>query len=66
MDDEVELKPCPFCGGGASVEARYNAYIVRCDARFLPNSTDKLCPINGRTRGDKTREEAIEQWNTRA
>jgi len=64
MSDET-LKPCPFCGSSASVEPRRDAYIVRCDARFLPNATGKLCPINGRTRGNATREEAIAQWNTR-
>jgi len=66
---ENELKSCPFCGHSASLEPRPSAngvaWIVRCDARFLPNKFNELCPVNGRTRGDNDKEAATKQWNTR-
>ena len=67
---EAALLPCPFCGHSASLEPRPGTtgatWIVRCDARFLPNEFNELCPVNGRTRGDSDRATAINNWNTRA
>ncbi len=62
----IELKRCPFCGRTASLEERpLSLWIVRCDARFLPNAYDMLCPVNMRTREQPTPEQAADVWNTR-
>ena len=50
-----ELKPCPFCGGVATIETRgtTGVYWIRCfECEALTCCTDK--------------EHAIEAWNTRA
>ena len=55
VDENAELKPCPFCGGKASVIKESMWYEVHCDN----------CPCNvGRCWFSK-REEAIEAWNRR-
>ena len=56
----IELKPCPFCGGPAWTEeypvkdglSTFSAYCERCGAET--------------SLGYKSREEAAEAWNTRA
>lgn len=52
-----ELKPCPFCGGEASVEIKWgNWFLVRCNN----------CPCDlGRSWFPKKRQ-AIEAWNRRS
>ena len=49
-----ELKPCPFCGGDAVIEAIYDDYEVRCTD--CGNGTLILESVKGR---------AIDAWNTR-
>ena len=51
-----ELKPCPFCGGNASVRKESMWYEVCCDD----------CPCNVGRCWFAKREEAIEAWNRRA
>ena len=53
-----ELKPCPFCGEEPKVIEDISVSWVVCD-----NSD---CVVYARTLLKKTREEAIEAWNTRA
>jgi hypothetical protein len=54
-----ELKPCPFCGGKATVVhmARVGVCHVRCE--------HGECPVLCKTSGD-SKEEAIEIWNRHA
>lgn len=55
----AELKPCPFCGGEATLS--YNtAY------GFCPWCDNTDCILNDLTHGYETEEEAIEAWNRRA
>ena len=65
----IELKPCPFCGGEASLyggtnfETARSAYYVEC--------SDPLCPVCPTTPtadliAYKTEAKAAEAWNTRA
>ena len=52
----AELKPCPFCGGEASIRKIDNVwYVVGCD--------DCSCDV-GR-HWFYTREEVVEAWNRR-
>lgn len=53
----ADLKPCPFCGGAATVGAVREGCIVEC------NSAD--CPVNPDTYAH-FKHAAIEQWNRRA
>lgn len=48
-----ELKPCPFCGGEASLHI-HDRYGVECDNCSMGLGCIKL-----------TKEEAIQAWNTR-
>jgi hypothetical protein len=56
---EMEIKPCPFCGGEASLitgpKGKY--YIVFC---IMAN-----CPVEPCTAKYPTPEEAIQAWNQR-
>ena len=55
MENEKELKHCPFCGGTATVWQNYGGlWFVECYecSCFLGNEF-------------KTKEEAIDAWNTR-
>ena len=52
---EVELKPCPFCGGEAKINLFLGNYCVTCK-----ECTGAIFPVRG-----MTKEEAIEDWNTR-
>ena len=65
----IYLKPCPFCGGEASLyggtnfETGRSAYYVEC--------SDPLCPVCPTTPtadliAYKTEAKAAEAWNTRA
>ena len=54
----AELKPCPFCGGGAKLISRGGLHYVVC---YI-----KTCHIVPRTNWYKEKNEAIEAWNRRA
>ena len=54
-----ELKPCPFCGGDASVGHTKVAYFVNCPDCLV--ATNILAPDSGQTKA-----EVIAAWNTRA
>ena len=64
---KIKLKPCPFCGRKPSkVREHYTSgnafafYMVECKAPMTK------CFIKPKTSFCKTKEEAIEAWNTRA
>lgn len=54
MNDKVNLLPCPFCGGEASIEEEEIGFRVVC----------YVCGI-GNSEGTWTKEYAIETWNRR-
>jgi len=70
-----ELKPCPFCGSGARVTT-YTAinksywdppdvsYWISCN-KYPRAQIAKGCVVDPSTSHFKTKEEAIEAWNTR-
>lgn len=55
----IELLPCPFCGGEAKINRMPHLweYSVQCN--------DVDCIVHPETEGYEKREEAIEAWNTR-
>lgn len=54
IDDDIELKPCPFCGSTAGLYVSYEGrYAVRCN----------YCRIG--TTLMKNEQDAIELWNHR-
>ena len=57
---QVELKPCPFCGGEADLCQIYgeNLWLVKC-------WNTKKCKILPRTPEVHSMEEAMFIWNTR-
>lgn len=50
MTDDIELKPCPFCGEMAFWDSEFSGIYCKCGAEFTFFKTDK---------------EAAERWNTR-
>lgn len=54
MSDE-RLKPCPFCGGEATIHKSKFGYGVMCKTPFCCNLTST----------HDTKKEAIKTWNTR-
>lgn len=58
---EIKLKPCPFCGGIASLRTVdiTGHYFVDCDV------TKGFCEVMPSTWEYETKEEAIEAWNRR-
>lgn len=48
-----KLKPCPFCGGEASMHANYEFRWVECDSCELETNTSDSV------------EAAVKRWNTR-
>ena len=50
-----ELKPCPFCGGKATLFKHYPAY----------RPWHIVCECGGRVGFFKTKEEAVEAWEMR-
>lgn len=56
---EIELKPCPFCGGEAiDTYNTHHKYIIYCE--------NENCMMNQNEVGYESLEEAIEAWNRRA
>jgi hypothetical protein len=53
---EVELKPCPFCGGGTKHFPIKDGYIVQC--------IGERCRANPQMWG-RNRANAFANWNTR-
>ena len=55
---EVELKPCPFCGGEAIVyeDEENDCYMIGCKS---------CCAVEPMTEWCESKEDAIVQWNTR-
>ena len=53
-----ELKPCPFCGGEATIEDNGDFVDVSCKDMFCRGWTSCL--------EFKTKQQAIEAWNRRA
>ena len=59
MENKIELKPCPFCGGEA---------MVIDTGDYFPVITYRvICKASCIMQGGlyKTKQEAIEAWNTR-
>ena len=69
----AELKPCPFCGGEASIREQtiylykaIYAHCTNCKARVMEYFSDAP-NIDGVTLGkEKATQKAIEAWNRRA
>ena len=55
-----ELKPCPFCGGKARLDNRFNWWWVTC------TSGRKICKVNASTILFDSPDKAVEVWNRRA
>lgn len=62
---EETLKPCPFCGGAASIEHVEKVWEVGC-SNFDMLAVDKDCCGNGIGTKFATKKEAIRGWNKRA
>lgn len=54
----IELKPCPLCGGSAEL-VEYGGYAVRCSSCYLLLTDEGVF-------GFEDKEEAASKWNTRA
>lgn len=63
-----KLKPCPFCGGEASIRASENSN------RFFVGCFNDGCPVNpcsgdfllDGVYDDEMKQAAVDEWNTRA
>lgn len=63
-----KLKPCPFCGGKATVGVDdFNKYMVKCDCGVMMGVSLECGTelINGWTATFDSIEKAIENWNRR-
>lgn len=67
MEQKIELKPCPFCGGEAvitTIEPHVHmiaTFMADCEGETFIECTGCTCGISG-----KTEREAVEDWNRRA
>lgn len=61
MENKIELKPCPFCGGEA---IRLSDFDDEYERVYLESVHCRNC--HARVAWQETVEEAIEAWNTRA
>lgn len=72
VNDEITLKPCPFCGGEATTRIDYSSEIGELWAIDCLNLDCKMADwqhVNGAnvsTGWRNTEAEAVEAWNTRA
>lgn len=57
MDDNLNLKPCPFCGGAAEVSKTPNMWIVECNNAGCGSNPDVLAAF---------KHDAITAWNRRS
>ena len=78
MDKQIELKPCPFCGGNATVQAEHkslpfseeeNFYYVCCtNCGCRPFVVSEIClyyKSDYEIRRKNLIEKVIEKWNRR-
>ena len=67
-----ELKPCPFCGGKAKVNAKINpVFTIWCECKKCHAKISGYCPNMDNEEFvmehiEKCRQLAIESWNRRA
>lgn len=59
-----ELKPCPFCGGEAWIDEFQQEHFNRPKLEYVWSIECKECAFSSRYH--KSKDEAIEKWNTRA
>ena len=69
---EVELKPCPFCGGKAVVKATTKriGFVIWCECEKCYAKTEGYCPNienenTSITSIERCKNDAIELWNRR-
>ena len=63
-DIKPELKPCPFCGGEATIERDMETdHMVKCEACSITLYRSTECYEEASCRGD--RQDAIDAWNKR-
>lgn len=58
MDKQIELKPCPFCGGEAELQSEPWSAVICANCRAMSH----CFPHSGKYSSD---EKAIEAWNRR-
>lgn len=72
MYKQIELKPCPFCGGAATAKYEHRAYSIRSRKNYVVVSV--LCDECGGGYDDRMIESediekavkaAIKEWNRR-
>ena len=65
--DEAKLKPCPFCGGEATVYAWGSLYGVACEGDCFPSkyTEDLDRPRYKEMAYGETKYEAMCEWNRR-
>lgn len=60
MNEETQLKPCPFCGGRAEMAGHCNGM------SFTAGCANPDCPVGPVTPYLGDEQEAIAAWNRRA
>lgn len=58
-----KLKPCPFCGGEATLQRYFDTYE---EIAFYVTCSGEFCEVSPTTNDFRTEQEAIEAWNQRA
>lgn len=64
--NDVELKPCPFCGGTAEVKERYRKGIANRKMYWVSCKRCQVTQAYDNLHGYNTKEKAIRVWNWRA
>lgn len=62
----TELKPCPFCGGQARIQAKYSWQWVDDLSGDKPELFRVRCGNCDAARVASTEQRVIDKWNTRA
>lgn len=65
-DDNMKLKPCPFCGSKAKVKIKPHMPCEHVMFGYYVTCSNIKCHVLLLTGTRDTKEEAIEAWNTRA